>query len=90
MHVSIGSYTELETRCNELCDRCNKIIKNYDEDDPKVKEEASIVYDEIVALKKELEITIQTNKSFLIRWKSKKCLKNISLYEMTIYVIAKC
>ena len=83
----INNHMDLETRSKELYKKCNKMLK--DPNNPKLQEEAAVIYNEIVALKTELEDAIKDSKSFFTRWKYKCLLNKVTSHEAIIYVIAE-
>lgn len=88
MAMTPENYANLESKCKELCNKCKKIIDSRNPDDIYIQEEAAQVYDEIIGLKRELEIAIRNIKTPSIQKSYNSYLEEVKSYKDKIRFIA--
>lgn len=88
MAMTSENYVGVESRCNKICLECERIFKEFDEDNEELEIEAQKVYDEIVGMERELEIAITNIKTTSKQKKYEKLLTEIQFYKNGIYMIA--
>lgn len=88
MAMTSENYVGLKKRCDNLCLECERIIREHNEGNDAVELDAEKVYDEIVGMERELEISITNIKTESIKREYKIRLKEIQSYVNSIYLIA--